>query len=164
MTPTLQRSIIDGGYWLREPGPNAELIIAYTGTLAPEAIEAVGRMGEDVRDIGLLAITSADRLLAGFSAAQKRRQKGDADACSHIEKLLDTINSHAAIVTVCDAHPTTLAWLGSVKGNRTRALGVEKFGQTGSIAQLYRHYGIDALGIMQAVQELSAGRPFRNMP
>ncbi|MEP3915486.1 MAG: transketolase, partial [Parasphingorhabdus sp.] len=128
------------------------------------AIEAVGRMGEDVRDIGLLSITSADRLLAGFSAAQKRRQNGGAGARSHIEELFDGINPHAAIVTICDAHPTTLAWLGSVKGHRTRALGVEKFGQTGSIAELYRSYGIDALGIMQAVQELTIGRPFRNMP
>lgn len=164
MTRALQSSIIDGGYWMREPGPNAEVIIAYTGTLAPEAIEAVGRMGEDVRDIGLLSITSADRLLAGFSAAQKRRQNGNVHARSHIEELFDRINPHAAIVTICDAHPTTLAWLGSVKGNRTRALGVEKFGQTGSIAELYRSYGIDALGIMQAVQELTIRRPFRNIP
>jgi pyruvate dehydrogenase E1 component len=161
MTPALESSIIDGGYWLREPGPNAEVIIAYTGTLAPEAIEAVGRMGEDVRDIGLLAITSADRLLAGFSAAQKRRQGGDFQAQSHIEKLLSGINSDTAIVTACDAHPTLLAWLGSVKGNRTRALGVEKFGQTGSIGELYRYYGIDAFGIMQAAQELAVKRPLR---
>lgn len=163
MTPVLQSSIIDGGYWLREPGPNAEVIIAYTGTLAPEAIEAVGKMGEDVRDIGLLSITSADRLLAGFSAAQKRRQNEDFQACSHIERLFANVNSTTAIVTVCDAHPTTLAWLGSVKGNRTRALGVEKFGQTGSIAELYRNYGIDAVGIMHATQELAITRPLRNV-
>ena len=59
MAPELERDIVAGAYWLRPPGPNCELVIAYTGTLAPEAIEATGLLGEDLRDIGLLAITSA---------------------------------------------------------------------------------------------------------
>ena len=46
--------------------------------------------------------------------------------------------------------PAALAWLGAVAGHRTRALGVEHFGQTGRIADLYRHYGIDVDGILAA--------------
>ena len=65
----------------------------------------------------------------------------------------------AAIVTVCDGHPAALAWLGAVAGHRTRALGVEHFGQTGRIADLYRHYGIDAAGILAAAAALTPGRP-----
>ena len=57
---------------------------------------------------------------------------------------------HCGIVTVCDAHPATLGWLGAIHGHRTRALGVEHFGQTGSIPELYRHYGIDANAIVAA--------------
>ncbi len=57
MTPELESDIAAGAYWLRKPGPNAELVIAYTGAVAPEAIEATGFLGEDRRDIGLLAIT-----------------------------------------------------------------------------------------------------------
>src|SRR5262249_60665344 len=66
---TLARDIVDGAYWLRPPGPNAEIVVAYTGAVAPEAIEAVGLMAEDRRDVGLLAVTSADRLNAGWTAA-----------------------------------------------------------------------------------------------
>ena len=40
MTPDLQRDITDGAYWLRKPGPNCDLVVAYTGAVAPEAIEA----------------------------------------------------------------------------------------------------------------------------
>ncbi|MCU7645102.1 hypothetical protein OCT53_13000, partial [Enterococcus faecalis] len=69
MTPELASDIAAGAYWLRKPGPNAELVIAYTGTVAPEAIEATGLLGESRRDIGLLAITSADRLHSGWSAS-----------------------------------------------------------------------------------------------
>ena len=119
------------------------MVVAYTGAIAPEAIEAVGLMGEDRRDVGLLAVTSADRLNAGWTAAQRARERGLVHARSHIERLLGDVPPNCGIVTVCDAHPATLGWLGSVHGHRTRALGVEHFGQTGSLAELYRHYGID---------------------
>jgi pyruvate dehydrogenase E1 component len=163
MTPELARDIVDGGYWMRRPGPNASVVIAYTGALAPEAIEAVGLMGEDRRDVGLLAITSADRLNAGWTAAQRARERGLAHARSHIERLLGDVPAGAALITLVDGHPATLAWLGSVHGHRTRALGVEHFGQTGTIADLYRHYGIDAAGIMRAAEAMAPGRPIRNI-
>ena len=163
MTPDLEEGIINGGYWLRKPGPNAELVIAYTGTVAPEAVEAAGLMAEDRRDVGLLAITSADRLNAGWTAAQRAREYGSPQAQSHVERLLADIPSHAALVTVIDGHPAALAWLGSVHGHRTRSLGVEHFGQTGTIADLYRHFGIDARGIAAAAQAIAPGRPIRHV-
>lgn len=161
MIPQLERDIIDGAYWMRRPGPAAQVIIAYTGAVAPEAIEATGLMGEDRRDIGLLAITSADRLNAGWTGAQKARENGLSHANSHIERLLADVPSHCGIVTVIDGHPATLGWLGSVHGHRTRSLGVDHFGQTGSIAELYRHYGIDTHGIISAAESVSPGKPIR---
>jgi pyruvate dehydrogenase E1 component len=163
MTPELRQEIVDGAYWLRKPGPNAQVIVAYTGAIAPEAIEAVGLMAEDRRDVGLLAVTSADRLNAGWTAAQRGRERGLVHARSHIERLLADVPQNCCIVTVADAHPATLAWLGAVNGNRTRALGVEHFGQTGSLAELYRHYGIDANSIVAAAQAIAPGRPIRHL-
>jgi pyruvate dehydrogenase E1 component len=163
MEDPLARAIIDGAYWLRKPGPNAAVVIAYSGAVAPEAVQALGLMAGDRRDVGLLAVTSADRLNAGWSAAARARQYGQPRATSHVERLLAGLPASCAIVTVLDGHPATLAWLGSVHGHRTRALGVEHFGQTGTIADLYRHYGIDAQGIMAAVQSVSAGRPLRHL-
>jgi hypothetical protein len=51
-------------------------------------------------------------------------------------------------VTVLDGHPATLAWLGAVNGHRVRRLGVEHFGQTNTLADLYGHYGIDTNAII----------------
>ncbi|HYP58003.1 MAG TPA: transketolase, partial [Beijerinckia sp.] len=127
MMPDLAADIIAGAYWMRKPGPNAQVIVAYTGAIAPEAIEAVGLMGEDRRDIGLLAITSIDRLNAGWTAAQRARERGVVHARSHIERLLAEAPVHCGIVTVLDGHPPALAWIGAVMGHRTRALGVEHF-------------------------------------
>ncbi|MEK9278863.1 MULTISPECIES: transketolase [unclassified Bradyrhizobium] len=160
MTPELAKGITDGGYWLRKPGPNAEVVIAYTGAIAPEAIEATGFIGESRRDIGLLAITSADRLHAGWTAARKlRRDHRGVQHLSHIEKLLAPLPRDCGIVTVIDGHPAALGWLGSVRGHRVEALGVERFGQTGAIADLYRHYGIDANAIIDAAESLTTGAP-----
>ena len=156
---SFKQGTIDGAYWLREPGPNCEVVIAYQGVVAPEAIKAAGIIGEFRRDIGVLAVTSADRLNAGWAAAQRARSKGLTDAKSHIERLLENIPPHCSLVTAIDGHPATLAWLGSVIGHRTVPLGVEHFGQTGTIGDLYRHYGIDAQGIVEKVQGLTIRKP-----
>ena len=153
-----RRGAIDGGYWLRKPGPNCDVVIAYQGVVAPEAIRAAGMIGENRRDVGVLAITSADRLNAGWTAAQRARSRGRADAQSAVETLLGDLPPHCHLITVIDGHPATLAWLGSVKGHRTIPLGVEHFGQTGTIGDLYRHFGISAESIVEKVNGLTAGR------
>ncbi|TPL99667.1 1-deoxy-D-xylulose-5-phosphate synthase N-terminal domain-containing protein [Mesorhizobium sp. B2-3-10] len=160
---TLAEDILNGGYWMRKPGPNAQIVIAYTGAVAPEAIDAIGLIAEDRRDVGLLAVTSADRLNAGWTAAQRAREHGVAHAQSPVERLLASVPSHCGLITVLDGHPATLAWLGSVEGHKTRSLGVEHFGQSGTIADLYRHHGIDAQSIARAAQSLSPGRPIRHL-
>jgi pyruvate dehydrogenase E1 component len=161
MTPMLRQAIVDGAYWLREPGPNCQVVVAYTGTVAPEAIQAIGLMAEDRRDVGLLAVTSADRLNAGWTAACRARERGRVHARSHIERLMAGLPPHCGIVSVLDGHPATLAWLGAVYGHKVRPLGVEHFGQTGSIPDVYRHYGIDANAIIAAAQAIAPGGPIR---
>ncbi len=181
ITPALREAIIDGGYWLRRPDPSADLAIVYMGAVAPETIEAAGLLGEDERGVGVLAVTSADRLSAGWHAAQRAREgmgvrplaqtaafdsavgsEGSAprSACSHIEALLAELARDAALITVTDGHPEALSWLGGVKGHRVRALGVEHFGQSGSIPELYGHYGLDVNAVLAAAEGLT-GRPVR---
>src|SRR6202007_1210105 len=107
-----------------------------------EGIEAVGFIGESRRDVGLLAITSVDRLHAGWTAARNlRRARRGVQHLSHIEQLLAPLSRDCGIVTVIDGHPAALGWLGSVRGHRVEALGVEHFGQTGRIAYLSLHFG-----------------------
>jgi pyruvate dehydrogenase E1 component len=160
MTDALRKDIIDGAYWMREPGPNCQVVVAYSGAIAPEAINAVGLMAEDRRDIGLLAVTSIDRLYAGWTASHKAREHG-LGGVSHIERLFAGLPPQCGIVTVIDGHPASLGWLGAVGGHRVRALGVDQFGQTGTLADLYRHYGIDTQAIIAAAQYLTRGRPIR---
>jgi pyruvate dehydrogenase E1 component len=163
MPESLAADIVSGAYWVRRPGPNAQVVIVYQGAVAPEAIGAAGMLGEDRRDIGVLAVTSADRLNAGWHAAERARQRGIVNAMSHVERLLAPLARDCGLVTVLDGHPATLAWIGGIYGHRVKALGVEHFGQSGAIADLYRHYGIDANAILHAAQAVSAGRPLRHL-
>jgi pyruvate dehydrogenase E1 component len=160
MTPALREAVIKGGYWLRRPDPAADLAIVYSGAVAPEAIQAAGLLGEDKRGVGVLAVTSSDRLSAGWHAAQRAREHGGRDMRAHVETLLAELPRDAALVTVTDAHPEALSWLGGACGHRVRALGVEHFGQSGSIPELYGHYGLDVNAILAAAEAI-AGRPVR---
>jgi pyruvate dehydrogenase E1 component len=157
---TIRQGVIDGAYWLREPGPNAEVVLAYQGVVASEAIAAAGMAAQGRRDVGVLAVTSADRLNAGWQAAQRARSRG-ADATSHVERLLAPLPRHCTLITAIDGHPATLSWLGAVQGHRTAGLGVEHFGQTGTAEELYRHYGIDRGSMLAMIEALSPGRPLR---
>ena len=161
MTPELARDIVNGAYWMKPPGPNCQVVIAYTGAVASEAIEAAGLMAESHRDVGVLAITSADRLNAGWTAAERARQRGNAEALSHIERLIQPLSRDCGLVTVIDGHPAALAWLGAVNGHKVKSLGVEHFGQTGTVGDLYRHFGMDTNAILHAAQAILERRPIR---
>ncbi len=145
-----RRAIIAGGYWLRPPATGAELALVFTGAVAPEVLAAFEALSEDIPGAGLLAVTSADRLNAGWHAAERARRGGQRDARSHVECLLAPLAPDAGLVTVLDGHPASLSWLGGVAGHRIQALGVEHFGQSGDLADLYRHYGLDEAAILDA--------------
>ena len=142
-----------GGYWLREPGGGAEAAIVAMGAVMPEALAAWEELSEDVPGLGLLAVTSPDLLHRGWTAAQAARWAGQRNA-SHVERLLSRLSPTAGLVTIADAAPASLSWLGGVLGQRVAPLGVEKFGQTGSLAELYAAYRLDGDAITEAVAEL----------
>ncbi len=150
MTLELRESIVRGGYWLVPPGPDAGLALVCSGVVTSEAIEAHAMIREDIPGVGLLVVTSAGRLHGDWLAAVRARTAGDASARSHVEILLDGLSPGASIVTVLDGHPATLSWLGAVARCPVVALGVEDFGQSGDIPDLYREYRLDVQAIVDA--------------
>jgi pyruvate dehydrogenase E1 component len=142
--PALAEGVINGGYWLREPGPDCELAIAYCGAVAPEALAAFETLREDLPHIGVLAVTSPDRLHRDWRAASA------AGRASVAERLLGRLRPDAALVSVSDSHSATLSWLGSIARHAIVPLGVDRFGQSGDLPDLYRHYEIDQEAIVDA--------------
>jgi pyruvate dehydrogenase E1 component len=143
-----------GGYWLRVPEKGAEAALVYCGAIAPEALAAWEALVEDVPGLGLLAVTSPDLLHRGWVERRSGRWAGGGAEPSHVETLLAPLAPGAGLVTLIDGAPASLSWLGGVAGHRVSPLGVERFGQTGSLADLYRAYRLDVDAIVEAAAEL----------
>jgi pyruvate dehydrogenase E1 component len=154
LSPTQEADIVSGGYWYAEPEPEADVAIVAMGAVTPEAIAAHESVARDFAGAGLLVLTSPDRLHADWLAAQRQRGRtaGLVDRSpSPVERLLGALSRDARLVTVMDGHPLALSWLGSVRGQRVVPLGIETFGQSGDISDLYRAYRLDTAAIVDAV-------------
>ena len=142
-----------GAYWLREPGEGAEAAIVTMGAVTPEAITACDAMADDLPGLGLLVVTSPDLLHREWTA----RMAQDGAGPSHIESLLSQLPAGAQLVTMLDGSPGALSWLGGVDGRRVSPLGVDRFGQTGDLVDLYREYRLDPDAVIAAMAKLFAG-------
>jgi pyruvate dehydrogenase E1 component len=145
---------LQGAYWLRAPQAGSKLAIAYVGAIAPEALASWEALQEDLPGLGLLAVTSPDLLHRDWSAANALRGAGQPRQPSHIETLLAPLASDAGIVTLIDGSPAALSWLGSVRGQRVSPLGLDRFGQTGDLPDLYRAYRLDPEAVFDAAAEI----------
>ncbi|UUR09126.1 transketolase [Sphingomonas glaciei] len=151
-----QADALAGGYWLREPGPGAEAAIVAMGAIMPEALAAFDALKDDVPGLGLLSVTSPNLLHRGWSAAEAGRWNST-NQPSHVATLLSRLSPTARLVTLCDAAPASLSWLGAVLGHRVAPLGVDRFGQTGNLPDLYGEYRLDGEAITEAMVGLLIG-------
>jgi pyruvate dehydrogenase E1 component len=149
-----QADALKGGYWLRKPAKDAPAAIVFTGAIAPEAMEAYRLLLDDIPGLGLLNVTSPDLLHRDWSALLASRWKGSRNASCHAETLLSALAPDAGLITVIDGSPSALSWLGGVRGMRTIPLGVDQFGQTGDLPDLFRTYRLDSEAIIDAAAEL----------
>jgi pyruvate dehydrogenase E1 component len=152
---TWQDHALLGGYWLLPPAREAELAVVYCGALAPEALASFEALKDDYPGLGILAVTSPDLLHRGWTEAGRSRWTHGSRAISHIDALLSMISPRAGLITLLDGSPSALSWMGSVRGHRVRALGVEQFGQTGDLPDLYRTYRLDCDAILDAAADLT---------
>ena len=107
-------------------------------------------------------VTTAKAGWTGFWRISDQSSNPIGRAINQASAARVALGRDCGIVTVIDGHPAALGWLGSVRGHRVEALGVEQFGQTGTIRDLYRHYGIDANAIIDAAESLTVGAPVRH--
>ena len=152
--PTLEHraQVLQGGYRLIdgrcEPGWDAEESAAHifaTGVMVPEAVEASRALRASGVFASVFVVTSPDRLYRGLRQPRP-----------YLETLVSADEEGVPVVSVLDGHSHGLAFIGSALGVPQIPLGVDDFGQSGARVDLYRHYGIDAKSIMEAVRTLLA--------
>src|SRR6266700_536641 len=123
--------------------------LAGCGAVLPEVLAAAAELADEGIAAHVVDITSADRL---YRAWQRTLRQGvrTATAPSIPGALRTVFPDRAPIVTVHDAASHTLSWLGSALGVPAVSLGVDTFGQSGAVADLYRAHDLDAGSIVNA--------------
>jgi pyruvate dehydrogenase E1 component len=153
--PELRRQALLGGYRLLEPTLDGapRVVLAAAGPILPEVLAAAHELADEGVAATVLNITSADRLYAEWQSSRLAGIRAAAvpPAVDHLEHtLLRPEERSAPLVTVLDGASHALAFLGSIFGQRTVPLGMDRFGQSGDRASLYAYAGIDAGHIVNA--------------
>ena len=153
----LRQQVLQGVYRLTDrsgeagyqPGHNVVHIFA-SGAIVPEAVKASELLVEEGVLTNVFNVTGPGPLYRRFQKSVQDTMKRRPDFSKFMSDVILEHERVAPLVTVVDAHPHSLAWLGSALSAPTLPLGVSDFGQSGSRPELYKEYGIDADSIMAA--------------
>ena len=151
---TLRRHVLAGGYRLREGAPDGRpgVTIITTGAMAPEALEAAAELDEEGVQATVVQLTSPDRVYRSWRASYAPAI-GSAQAIrepSQLHRLVPDAERNRPVVSVHDAASHSLAWIGSALGVKQLTLGVDRFGESGTISDLHDIVGISADHIVNA--------------
>lgn len=150
----LRKRVVAGGYRLidgADSGRPAATIVT-TGVMMPEALGAANELDEEGIDCSVVHLTSPDRV---FRSWQRRYKRGASEGttvrgASLIHQLIPPSERARPIVSVQDASSHSLSWIGSALGTRQIPLGVDRFGESGTIADLHDATGISTGNIVNA--------------
>ncbi|HUS42053.1 MAG TPA: transketolase C-terminal domain-containing protein, partial [Ilumatobacteraceae bacterium] len=149
----LRRQVLAGGYRLLDGAPGDDrpgVTIVTTGVMAPEALAAAAVLDNEGVAVTVVHLTSPDRIYRNWrtrfatAASAARALSGTID----LDRLIPPTERDRPIVSVHDAASHSLAWVGSAVGARQYTLGVDRFGESGTIADLHELTGIDAGSIV----------------
>ncbi|MFP4148226.1 MAG: transketolase-like TK C-terminal-containing protein [Nitriliruptoraceae bacterium] len=147
----LRRQVLAGAYVLVPADGPAEVRLVASGAVMPEVVAAQAELAGEGVAAEVVDVTSLTRLYRGWRAALRAGvRSARVPATSHAERLLTAGGARTPLVTVHDAASHAMAWLGSVTGAPVVPLGVDDFGQSGSIAELYAAHELDTGHIVTA--------------
>jgi pyruvate dehydrogenase E1 component len=150
----LRRQVLAGAYQLIDASQAAAagapaVCLAGAGAVLPEVLAAAAELNDEGIAAHVIDITSADRLYRAWQRTLRQAVR-TATPPSIPGALRTVFPGPAPVVTVHDAASHTLSWLGSALGVPAVSLGVDSFGQSGTVSDLYRAHDLDAGSIVNA--------------
>ncbi len=121
--------------------------LAACGAVLPDVLAAADELASEGVIAHVVDITSPGRLYRGWQRTVRQAVR-TATTPSLPGVLRAAFPERAPIVSVHDASSHALAWIGSALGMPQVALGVDEFGQSGTIDDLYRAHDLDAGSIV----------------
>lgn len=141
----LRDAVLAGGYRLREPGLGRRVVLLASGAVMPEVLEAAELLVDEGVGATVIDVTSLDRLYRSWRDVLERASKqalNPTGVRTHLHSLLNAEERRAPLVTIHDAASHSMAWLGSVFGQKTVSVGVDAFGESGTIPEVYSRHGL----------------------
>jgi pyruvate dehydrogenase E1 component len=118
-----------------------------TGSVLPEVLEAAKELASEGVVAHVVDITSPGRLYGSWQRTLKQGIR-TARTPSFPGSLRPIFTERAPIVSVHDGSSHALAWLGSALGMPQVAMGVDSFGESGTIQDLYKIHDLDSGSIV----------------
>jgi pyruvate dehydrogenase E1 component len=149
-----RQAVLSGGYRLRTSTISPALTLVGAGAVLPEVCGAADILQEAGVPCDIVCLTSADLVYRALQARRGLREGSDA--------VLDELfppDRAAPIVSVLDGHPHTLSFLSGIRCMAATSLGVDDFGQSGDVEDLYRYFGIDTETVVGAAIDLLEAQP-----
>ena len=148
----LRQHVLDGGYRLIDGSYDgrAGVTIVTTGATAPEAISAAAELDEEGIQATVLHLTSPDRAYRSWRDIYSIEAGSVTRTPSLLQRLVPPLERDRPIISVHDGASHSLAWLGSALGVRQSALGVDSFGESGTIEDLREITGTSQSSIINA--------------
>ncbi|WP_207933572.1 1-deoxy-D-xylulose-5-phosphate synthase N-terminal domain-containing protein [Actinomadura sp. GC306] len=123
--------------------------LAASGAIMPEVLAAAEELGEEGVAAHVVDVTSAGRLYRAWQGGLRQGVR-TATARPGPGVLRAAFAERAPVVTVQDAASHALSWLGSALGVPAVPLGVDEFGQSGGIRDLYELHDLRPGAIVNA--------------
>ena len=118
-----------------------------TGAVMPEVLEAARELASEGVVAHVVEVTSPGRLYGSWQRTLKQGIR-TASTPSFPGALRPIFTERAPIVSIHDGASHAMSWLGSALGMPQVAMGVDTFGQSGTIADLYRIHDLDSGSIV----------------
>jgi pyruvate dehydrogenase E1 component len=121
--------------------------LACSGAVIPEVLAAAKQLAEEGVIAHVIDITSLGRVFGSWQRTLKQGIR-TASTPSLPGVLRTTFTEKAPIVSIHDGSSHAMAWLGSALGMPQVAMGVDSFGQSGNIPDLYAMNDLDSESIV----------------
>jgi pyruvate dehydrogenase E1 component len=118
-----------------------------TGAVMPEVLVAAKELASEGIIAHVIDVTSPGRLYASWQRTLKQGIR-TARTPSFPGSLRPLFDERAPVVSIHDGASHAMAWFGSALGMPQVAMGVDSFGQSGSIQDLYKAHDLDSGSII----------------
>ena len=150
----LRRQVLAGAYRLLDASEAAaagapEVSLVASGAVLPEVLGAADELASEGIAAHVVDVTSLDRLYTAWQRTLRQAVR-TATTPSVAGALRTVLPARTPVVTVHDASSHAMAWIGSALGVPAVPVGVDRFGQSGTVADLYALHDLDSGSVVNA--------------